>query len=197
MNMLSKTFINFVAIVFATTFGASSSSFAATAIFDTGQLTGINQVDVSGSLYDVTFNASYSGVTYGDEFSLSAAEALTALFLTGGQFSGDPIDFDPTLTFGCTHESWCSLGTVATQLNATQIVDIYTIDNWYEPFDFFDGSGAIPTARFITSMDASTSFTYADWTLSNVGVVPVPAAVWLFGTGILGLIGFSKRRKAA
>ena len=28
-------------------------------------------------------------------------------------------------------------------------------------------------------------------------VVPVPAAVWLFGTGILGLIGFSKRRKSA
>jgi hypothetical protein len=31
----------------------------------------------------------------------------------------------------------------------------------------------------------------------EVNVVPVPAAVWLFGTGILGLIGFSKRRKAA
>ena len=28
-------------------------------------------------------------------------------------------------------------------------------------------------------------------------VVPIPAAVWLFGTGIFGLIGFSKRRKAA
>lgn len=27
--------------------------------------------------------------------------------------------------------------------------------------------------------------------------VSVPAAIWLFGTGILGLIGFSKRRKAA
>jgi hypothetical protein len=27
--------------------------------------------------------------------------------------------------------------------------------------------------------------------------VPVPAAVWLFGTGILGLIGYSKRRKTA
>ena len=27
--------------------------------------------------------------------------------------------------------------------------------------------------------------------------VPIPASVWLFGTGILGLIGFSKRRKAA
>jgi hypothetical protein len=30
-----------------------------------------------------------------------------------------------------------------------------------------------------------------------VSTVPVPAAVWLFGTGILGLIGFSKRRKVA
>ncbi len=31
----------------------------------------------------------------------------------------------------------------------------------------------------------------------DVGAVPVPAAVWLFGSGILGLIGFSKRKKAA
>ena len=31
----------------------------------------------------------------------------------------------------------------------------------------------------------------------SVSPVPIPAAVWLFGTGILGLIGFSKRRKAA
>ena len=29
----------------------------------------------------------------------------------------------------------------------------------------------------------------------SVSAVPVPAAVWLFGTALLGLIGFSKRRK--
>jgi hypothetical protein len=28
-------------------------------------------------------------------------------------------------------------------------------------------------------------------------VIPVPATVWLFGTGLIGLVGFSKRRKAA
>jgi len=28
-------------------------------------------------------------------------------------------------------------------------------------------------------------------------VVPVPAAVWLFGTALIGLVGFSKRKKAA
>ena len=32
--------------------------------------------------------------------------------------------------------------------------------------------------------------------VSHLGTVPVPAAVWLFGTALLGMIGFSKRRKA-
>ena len=30
-----------------------------------------------------------------------------------------------------------------------------------------------------------------------LSAVPVPAAVWLFGTALIGLVGFSKRRKAA
>ncbi len=35
------------------------------------------------------------------------------------------------------------------------------------------------------------SFLYKD-----VAPVPIPAAAWLFGSGLLGLIGFSKRKKA-
>ncbi len=31
----------------------------------------------------------------------------------------------------------------------------------------------------------------------SVAVVPIPAAVWLFGSGLLGLIGYTKRKKAA
>ena len=30
----------------------------------------------------------------------------------------------------------------------------------------------------------------------NVNAVPIPAAAWLFGTALIGLVGFSKRRKA-
>jgi hypothetical protein len=30
----------------------------------------------------------------------------------------------------------------------------------------------------------------------TAAVVPLPASVWLFGTALIGLVGFSKRRKA-
>jgi hypothetical protein len=32
---------------------------------------------------------------------------------------------------------------------------------------------------------------------AGVTRVPAPAAIWLFGTGMIGLVGFSKRRKAS
>ena len=32
--------------------------------------------------------------------------------------------------------------------------------------------------------------------ISVYGVVPVPAAVWLFGSGLLGLVGIARRKKA-
>lgn len=31
--------------------------------------------------------------------------------------------------------------------------------------------------------------------VTNVAAVPVPAAVWLFGSGLLGLIGFARKKK--
>jgi hypothetical protein len=45
---------------------------------------------------------------------------------------------------------------------------------------------------------------FADFTIDNVSInadlpppaVPVPAAVWLFGSGLLGLVGVARRKKA-
>ena len=36
-----------------------------------------------------------------------------------------------------------------------------------------------------------------DNTSMSVNAVPVPAAVWLFGPGLIGLIGIARRKKTA
>jgi hypothetical protein len=36
----------------------------------------------------------------------------------------------------------------------------------------------------------------ADSFTLNVGAVPIPAAVWLFGSGLVGLVGMARRKKA-
>lgn len=56
-----------------------------------------------------------------------------------------------------------------------------------------DGLGGF-TAPYITT-DANNQF-YV-WAVRDGGVVPVPAAVWLFGSGLLGLIGIATRKKSA
>jgi hypothetical protein len=49
-----------------------------------------------------------------------------------------------------------------------------------------------------TDPDSNTTFYYnGSVALQDIGVVPAPAAVWLFGTALIGLVGFGKRRKAA
>ncbi len=48
----------------------------------------------------------------------------------------------------------------------------------------------------LTSFDFSRQSWY-DTSMRDTSVVPVPAAVWLFGSALLGLVGFSKRRKTA
>jgi hypothetical protein len=66
-------------------------------------------------------------------------------------------------------------------------------------FDFFgawlfDFSGG---GQGDVSKDPRVGSNYS-WAVhvGNVGAVPVPAAVWLFGSGLLGLIGMSRRKKA-
>jgi len=53
------------------------------------------------------------------------------------------------------------------------------------------------------SFGTNTSSVNIDWEWDSAdtprvgqGVVPVPAAVWLFGSGLLGLIGMARRKKA-
>jgi hypothetical protein len=56
---------------------------------------------------------------------------------------------------------------------------------WF--FFFWDG-------RQLTSPKGSTFFS---WAVHDGNVVPIPPALYLFGSGLLGLVGMARRKKAA
>jgi hypothetical protein len=70
--------------------------------------------------------------------------------------------------------------------------------NYWSTPDQVDPNGPFLGAAKFTSTgecvieNGECTYPGSDW----VGAVPVPAAVWLFGSGLLGLAGVAKRRRA-
>jgi len=60
-----------------------------------------------------------------------------------------------------------------------------------------DGFGTDPVRNYLVgvfTMDAAGNLSF---TSAGTGVVPLPAAVWLFGSGLLGLAGVGRRKRVA
>ncbi len=56
-------------------------------------------------------------------------------------------------------------------------------------------SGSPMTTAPFPGFNANFDFTSINATNTSVGEVPVPAAVWLFGSGLMGLVGVARRRR--
>ena len=63
--------------------------------------------------------------------------------------------------------------------------------------DFFNTAEltSILLPNGMTPESEGWTLTFDDGALSPNVVVPIPAAAWLFGSGLLGLIGMSRRKK--
>ena len=74
---------------------------------------------------------------------------------------------------------------------SSEISDAYNVSYIYRL-----GSGELYP---ITQTNAGFSYTWAvhDGDISLLSNVPIPAAAWLFGSGLLGLFGMARRKKAA
>ncbi len=59
-----------------------------------------------------------------------------------------------------------------------------------------EASGFIvdPRGGYLVNIQHPGSGNDALWSITQASVVPVPAAVWLFGSGLLGLIGLARRK---
>lgn len=78
-----------------------------------------------------------------------------------------------------------------TPLNGT----VSTMADPSVPF-LHDAGGTITSLGMIFSFDLSTGDTIDFNALLDITPVPVPAAAWLFGSGLFGLVGLARRRRA-
>ncbi len=190
--------------IFLLTYSALSNGAILT--IDNGILMGATGVDVNGVLYDVSFIDGtcielFDGCNENADFPFINPANLNdgVLLQTAMEALLDQVFIDsplgnfntnPALTNGCERE--CFIGTPL-WVSIAGGLGIGSVFNAPNPNvdDVTFGGGPLNT--FDTSL--SVRSTYAVW--SQPTVVPVPSAVWLFGSGMLGLIGLARKNKRA
>ena len=176
-------------------------AFATTTLVIDGnnQLTGARNVVINGGLFNVDFMEGscvtlYSGCDDINDFifhTLSEANAASTALLDQVLIDGVDGNFDssPASTFGCGLSGQCLIST---------FYGIFALDNVFSNTADNRVSGDPAPATFqsvipITSDSSSNDrVTRAVWS----SAVPVPAAIWLFGSGLIGLIGVARIKKS-
>jgi hypothetical protein len=143
----------------------------------------------------VTINIEYSGGGSGHQYLSQARtnwgenesftnEQITNTVISGPSFSGvvHSIDFiDDPLTGPNEALDWDALIWLTASCDAGGGVGA-TCDAFVDPI--------------VSFADPNHANFYAFNFSSNLPTIPVPPAVWLFGSGLIGLIGIARRKKA-
>jgi hypothetical protein len=143
--------------------------------------------EYSGVDYDSTDPFPIAPVTVG---TFSVPTGITSATINGtfGNFlapssAGVDLFLDGILVGQCVKNAPCWGSALATPWSYTFAVGELSI---------FDDGQAVLTAVQTSEFVIRLGVTELDFT-----VVPIPAAAWLFGSGLLGMIGVARRKKAA
>lgn len=171
---------------------------AATLTYSGDQLTGVNGVEALGGAWDVTFHdGSFNDVDdiYGIStpfFTFAESEALTIAL--AADMNALTSVLDPEDVNGCSaFNVLCAIVTPYTFITFEGDPTDYRVNGFsveVTPTNLINGGTTETTAR--RDLDF-TNISYAVW---EVSAVPIPAAAWLFGSGLLGLVGVARRKKA-
>lgn len=111
-----------------------------------------------------------------------------------------PLGPSPAATTTMNTGAGCDGSTLATQVNAYTIVTNMANVGVCTTGMVNDGIGGDPmTSGGFPGFNANFDITsvHFDSFVTAPAAVPVPAAVWLFGSGLLGLVGIARRKKKA
>ena len=160
-------------------------------------------LNIGGTLYNVTFHdsagASFNALWDADDDGVFGGGS--SLFNTAPTFWGDATGAQAATSAiitalgisdastGSSDSFFIPYQTRSAGGQITASVD--TIDVYFDIFD-----SLMDDLSATTAVDDFVSSNYDVRPYTSFTVVPVPAAVWLFGTGLIGLIGVARRKKS-
>jgi hypothetical protein len=191
---------NLFGISFTTLYSIDPTSAAVTPIGNTGQSINSLVFDSAGILYAAN-NALFTIDTLSGIASLvgNGGDAYTSsgdLAFIGGELYLSSSPGDQLLQIDKT----TGVGTLIGNIGFSNVFGLATNNN----VDLFGVTGTQVISVDTTTGTGSVLLDYSGQGLFSANgssfveeaVVPVPPALWLFGSGLLGLVGFARRKKA-
>ncbi len=125
----------------------------------------------------------------GFEFDLEFDNTvLTATSITSGNVFGmDTFLIDDAISTGNVSFSETSLAIAGLNINKPTVIASLSFDA------IFSGKSILSLTNVILSDSAGLEISAVNLTSGEVTVVPVPAAFWLFITGLMGMLGISTK----
>ena len=191
--MYLRSFKRFILISLAL-FGLSVSNANAALVT---QMLGL---DIGGTSYDVTFHSGSSFYTLWDGDQNNVFGSDGSLFDSAPLFWGDGLG-----AAAASSAIIMALGTIDTtsagsdaffipnNLVIVPIGDFSILTILFTCTDIQTAPG-VDVGDCTIPMNPASIRTYASFSRSALPAVPVPAAVWLFGSALIGLVGFCKRK---
>jgi len=82
-------------------------------------------------------------------------------------------------------------------LSVFQITNDPSVDGFMNVFSVDSDGDGVPGTAMLTAPFPNQTPSWSGTLTPMVSAVPVPAAVWLFGSGLLGLVGFGRKQSSS
>jgi len=202
------------------------TAIAAALLLVTGavQAAPVTSLDVSGGFFNMNAPIEAGGESpigaftmdmgsyQGDETAITNGDPSSGYVTWAFGFFGDVTNF----TTGASNQAGVGGGGPAPSGVTDDVAGTITLDlsSWFAnwngtsfnqgsagtvgTYDALTGDFSVSWSQLIVggAFDGKTGYWELNGT-ANVSAIPVPAAVWLFGSGLIGLAGIARRRKAA